>query len=62
MYFYISLFLYITFVINSKYDIVKSISNEINVVSLRKDNILTLVPNAHSTKINLTFLKANYRY
>jgi len=48
-------------VVNSKHDIVKSISNEVNIVALRKDNILTLVPHEHSTKTNLKVLKSELK-
>jgi len=45
-------------VVNLKHDILKSISNEVNVVALRKDNILTLVPHKNSTRTSLKTIKS----
>jgi hypothetical protein len=44
-------------VVNLETQILKSISNDVNVVAFTKDNILTLTPHEHSTKTNIETLK-----
>lgn len=43
--------------VNIETDILKSISSDVNVVTFRKDNILTLVPHKNSIRTNIETIK-----